>query len=219
MKCPDVEKLIAFAVSPAQAENEEIASHVFVCPECREVVAEVNGALLHDAEPSELESAEIRDFIRRNISKPRNALWDKLAARIAELFPVRGTGFSPYPAPMRPIRSFAATRGGAGAAPAADDSIAIVFAACCDNSAADYWEAELKIPAAANDFSLLPITVTDRSKHALSGGKLNFLGKTLFVFNGRARISFADFRKSLGNAYISYTGADGGEVIGDLMIC
>ena len=137
MKCPDVEKLIAFAVSPAQAENEEIASHVFVCPECREVVAEVNGALLHDAEPSELESAEIRDFIRRNISKPRNALWDKLAARIAELFPVRGTGFSPYPAPMRPIRSFAATRGGAGAAPAADDSIAIVFAACRDNSAAD----------------------------------------------------------------------------------
>ena len=48
MNCPDTESLIAFALNPLAAENDEIAEHVHGCPECRMNLRLVNESLLAD---------------------------------------------------------------------------------------------------------------------------------------------------------------------------
>ena len=48
MNCPDTESLIAFAMNPLAAENDEIAEHIHVCSECRMNLRLVNESLLAD---------------------------------------------------------------------------------------------------------------------------------------------------------------------------
>ena len=46
MNCPDIETLIAFAMNPLAAENDELAAHIHGCAECRLNLRLVNDTLL-----------------------------------------------------------------------------------------------------------------------------------------------------------------------------
>lgn len=211
MNCPDIEDLIAFAVSPLEPDNGEIASHIFGCSHCREIVSDANRGLLNRMNPSGATLPHVHELVRMRMDSLRRNHWEDLMAKVKDFLSEITTPFPLHG--LTPLVSFSANSQGGKAA---DNVLKITFEARADKDGDDYWQATLAIPRKAGAATMLDITLVDGRNNPVSGGKLNLFGKTLFVLNGRTRMTFGDFQKGLKNTCVSYTDTHGREVPGDL---
>ena len=213
MNCPDMEDVIAFAVSPLEPNNGEIASHIFGCSHCREIVSDANRGLLDRMEPLDATLPHVRELVRTRMASLRNARWEDLRTKVTEFISGITAPFSPLD--LTPRISFAAAPQGRKTV---ESCLEITFEASTDKDSGDYWQATLAIPRNAGPVTMFDITLTDGRKNPISGGKLTLLGKTLFVLNGRTRMTFSDFQRGLKDTCVSYTDIRGHVVPGELAL-
>jgi len=215
MKCPELEDLIAFAVSPLNPAHENLASHVYACRSCREIVLDAHRGLLAKPDKGGISTAEIRNLLQGRMKREPDSRWEKLIAKITSFLenqtlpkmpPMGATAFS--------FSALQSQQKDADERP----SLEICFEANVAEGSDAYWKARLVIPAGAKDLSLLEVKVTDNCQNPKLGGKLSILGKNLFIINGSAYMTLGDFRNGIKETHVSYSDISGREIPGDLTI-
>ena len=219
--CPSLEAVAQFAASLPEEKNQALAEHIFDCKSCSELL----GNMLEDirceeACSEECDCREINRFLQDKFGDKNTVpspLWEKFNQIISDIVNHKTVFTAP--------RAFAAASSGSGRGMSnasfssscySAPKITMVFGANTDEHDLFYWKASVKLPADANDATLLSINVTDSNEEPISAGELHLFGKTLRIADGFGQISFADFKGGLRTPVAEFTFLCGRTVSGDL---
>lgn len=216
--CPTETGLIEFALSPLQEENIDMLMHILHCKTCGRKLHQINKVLLADCEVSSEEWEEIKRF-RPHAKGEAEALWrkvERLLTRIVLDNPVIPFDLEEVPAAAASGKNLPHEKAKIGGAAAS--FVDLTFKANCDERSKFYWTATLRIDLSVEDETILPVSITDGSGAAVTGGKLILCGQTLSVADGKAGITLEDFRRGLRSREIAFDFATGERMAGCLVL-
>lgn len=215
--CPSLEEVWAFAKAPPSVEGVHLATHIFFCKACSLELALINEILLMPKKRAndfdkisdhKVNRAIVHNFLQQK--KQEKKKWNTIKDYIDKLPPSEKQVSLPSSllgaaqSEVQPPRSGAA------------NSLVIRFSATCQSSCPDYWRAEITIPPAPLQNTVLSVRVVDRNGDFLAKGKLLLAKMELPIEKGVARMELGQFQKNLSPPIVRFIFPDGRIVDGIL---
>ena len=223
--CPSLEAIAQFSVSLPDEQDLSLASHIFSCPDCSELLGSMLEVLCSEEDrTAECDSRAINRFLQNQFGEKKpetNSLWEKFNQLISDIVNHKVPAFIPSALPEMASSSGNSSGGRSFSSSGSGYSvpqISMVFSANTDENDSFYWKAVVQLPVDANNMTLLSINVTGRDGEPVSAGKLHLFGKNLQIADGFGQISFADFKAGLRIPTAEFTFLCGTKTAGDLKL-
>lgn len=221
VNCLSDEDIITFACNPTAPEYVDKAKHIYSCLNCQAQLNIVNSIIKCDDIITPRDTDVVQSFLAK---RPHDKLWGDIARKVTDFLASSASSllgksnlFADKPSFNR-ASVFSVPRS-AKSCDTKPKELSIIFAATVDKDCSRYWRAELTIPNATVDSSILSIKVLDANEKPIKEATLVLLGIPLVVSDGRAKISITDFRNNFKVANVALVWDDKIETAGTPVIC
>ncbi len=198
MRCLTDDEMLKFVTSPMTSESASCAAHIFTCPKCSQLFAEVIDVVT-STQNVPLTTVELKKVsVYLSYLRAKEKFFDRIETLLAQIGSkaksfveiVENVITSPAN-DLQPAFNFRSC------GTPSENYVQLVFEANVDSQNSDYWTASVRIPLEVKDGERIKIHCKDYKNNAIVMGRLQIFGTTLAIENGMSVISIDAIRKNL----------------------